>query len=186
LRRRTIVQLWMLVSIFGWAGCKEPEPSPPDYEALRRKEPLSESYNVNYLRTEVGKLKVRLKAPHLAERYALAEGNETLTEMNRGIEIEFFDSTGKLESRLTAQRAQLFDKRGYADASGNVIVINEKNERLETEHLRWNRTDNKLTTGSFVKIYRPGEVIFGDSLEANQNFSVYRIFKMKGTVQVNE
>lgn len=167
-------------------GCREPETAPPDYEALRRKEPLSESFNVDYIRTEKGKLKMRLKAAHLTEKYIQLEGNETLTEMDKGIEIEFFDSTGKRESKLTAERAQLYDKRGYAEAAGNVVVINEKNERLETERLRWNRNENKLTTGAFVKIYRPDEVLFGDSLEANQNFSVYRIFKIKGTVTLKD
>lgn len=181
LRRITAVS-----SVLFCVACKNPEPPPPDYESLRRKEPLSETFNVNYLRTENGRPKAHLKAPHVFDRYAAKEGDEVASEMDRGIDLEFFDSTGKQDSRLTAQKAIFYEKRGYAEAMGSVVVVNDKNERLETEHLRWNRANNTLTTGAFVKIIRPDEIIFGDSLQANQNFSVYRIFKMKGSINLKE
>ncbi|MCS7086607.1 MAG: hypothetical protein NZ534_11115, partial [Bacteroidia bacterium] len=114
------------------------------------------------------------------------EGDETLTFLNDGVKIVFYDSSGKQDAILTARRAVMHNKRGYAEALENVVVVNQKNERLETERLRWRRTDNTLSTGALVKVSTPEETIFGDSLASDASFRRWRVFQPRGKVLLKE
>ena len=102
------------------------------------------------------------------------------------MEITFFDTSGVETSHMKAQQGTLFQNRGYAEAVGKVVWTNEKQEKLETERLRWFRQLNQVSTPEFVKITTPTDVLFGDSLVANLNFSTYRIFKIRGQFLLNE
>lgn len=71
------------------------------------------------------------------------------------------------------------------EARKNVSVINQKGERLNTEHLVWDERSEKLTSDEFVKITTKDEIIFGNGFEANQDFTKYKIFNIKGTISIN-
>jgi hypothetical protein len=68
----------------------------------------------------------------------------------------------------------------------NVVVVNEKGEQLNTEHLVWDEKKAKLLSDEFVKITTKEEVIFGTGLEANEDFTKYKIFNIKGTLSLHK
>jgi LPS export ABC transporter protein LptC len=72
------------------------------------------------------------------------------------------------------------------EAKKNVVVINEKNEKLNTEHLIWNEKTKKIYSDEFVKITTPDEIIYGTGFEADQDFSRYKIMNIKGTITVKK
>jgi hypothetical protein len=37
-----------------------------------------------------------------------------------------------------------------------------------------------------VRIIRPDEIIYGDGMESNQNFTKYKILNIRGTIALNE
>lgn len=65
-------------------------------------------------------------------------------------------------------------------------MVNEKNEKLNTEHLIWNERTKKIYSDDFVKITTPDEIIFGNGFEADQDFSRYKIMKIKGTINLKK
>ena len=72
------------------------------------------------------------------------------------------------------------------EAKRNVVVINEKGDRLNTEHLIWDAITKEIYTKEFVKITTKDETIWGDGLKANQDFSKYEILNIKGSIAVND
>ena len=66
------------------------------------------------------------------------------------------------------------------------MVVNKKGETLNTEHLIWEEKTEKIHTDEFVKITTEDEVIFGHGFESNQDFSKYRIKKIKGTIDLKD
>jgi hypothetical protein len=72
------------------------------------------------------------------------------------------------------------------EARKNVVVVNEKGERLNTEHLIWDEKKEKLLSDDFVKITTKDEIFYGNGFEANQDFTKYRIYKLKGTISLNK
>jgi LPS export ABC transporter protein LptC len=68
----------------------------------------------------------------------------------------------------------------------DVIVVNIKGDTLRTELLIWDEKTNKINTNEAVKITTPDEIIYGDGLESNTEFSQYKIFKIKGIISLKK
>lgn len=154
-------------------------------EALRKNENVSESHNINFSYSEKGLPKTIIAAPHVIEKKDSSQ-TESILYFNSGILVTFFSITGEKESTLTAKRAEIHRNNGYAVAEGSVVVKNMKGEQLETEKLIWKRNNQKISTGSGVRVTTKEDVIIGDSLEANTSFTKYKIFKIRGTFKLKQ
>lgn len=105
-------------------------------------------------------------------------------EMPKGVKVLFFDHAKNVKSTLTANYAIHWEGEKRMEAKRNVVVINEKGEQLNTEHLIWNEQTSKIYSDEFVKITTKDEIIFGQGFESNQNFTKYKINKIKGTLKI--
>jgi len=106
-------------------------------------------------------------------------------ETATGIRILYSDSM-HVKSKLTADYGIRYEREQKMEARKNVVVVNEKGETLNTEHLIWDERTEKLRSNEFVKITTKGEIIMGTGFEANQDFSKYKIFNIKGTIPLNQ
>jgi len=116
-------------------------------------------------------------------------GKKPYYEMPKGMEVIFYDQFKKEQTKLTANYGIGYDtenKMNVMEAKGNVVVINEKGDRLNTEHLVWNSVTKKIYTNEFVKITTKDEVIWGNGLESNEDFTVYEIKQVKGSIAVKD
>lgn len=144
--------------------------------------PLSVADDIEIIYTDSAQLKVILEAKHL-KRFA---GEDPYIEMTGGVYVRFFNNLGSVESELKSNYAISYEKSDIMEAKENVIVINKKGETLNTEHLIWEKKTEKIRTEEFVKITTEDEVIFGHGLESNQDFTKYRIKKIKGTINLQD
>jgi LPS export ABC transporter protein LptC len=90
----------------------------------------------------------------------------------------------EVNSKLDAKYGIRYERDERMEARKNVVVINEKGDKLETEHLIWDEKKQKLLSDDFVKITTKDEIIFGNGFEANQDFTRYKIFNIKGTISL--
>lgn len=118
------------------------------------------------------------------DRYPNLE--DPLDEFSLGIEVTSFNSAGEISSVVTADRATNFTKREIMVAKDSVIVRDNEGKMLQTELLTWDKTEAKIYTDQFVKITTPTEILFGDGLEAAQDFSSYEILNIKGRIKIDE
>ena len=95
--------------------------------------------------------------------------------------MQFFNTSGRKESELTAQYAKIDEEKNLMEVKYSYGE-NENGDILETEHLLWNEKTEMIYTEEFVKITTKDEMIFGEGLESNQNFTKYTIKKISGTV----
>lgn len=105
-------------------------------------------------------------------------------EMSKGLKVEFYNDTLQVQSTLTAKYGKYFEQNGNVLVRDSVVVTNIKKEMLNTEELVWNEKMQKFYTEKFVKITTPTQIIYGDGLESNQNFSEYKIINIKGMIGV--
>ena len=103
-----------------------------------------------------------------------------------GIEVTSYNSKGEIASVVTAEKATNYTKKNIMIAEDSVIVRNSEGKMLQTELLTWDKESSKIFTDKFVKITTPTEVLFGDGLEAEQDFSRYEILNIKGRIKVEE
>lgn len=127
-------------------------------------------------------LKVVLEAAHL-ERFS---GKDSHVLMSGGVHVRFYNSLGRVESELRCQRAINHEGTGIMEAFDDVVVVNKQGDQLNTEHLTWEEETERIHTEEFVKITTEDEVIYGHGLESNQDFTKYRIKKIKGTINLKD
>ena len=68
----------------------------------------------------------------------------------------------------------------------DVVFTNTRGERLETELLIWSQDSDRVWTDRPVKIVRERDILYGEGLDANEDFSRYTIRKLTGTLYVDQ
>jgi LPS export ABC transporter protein LptC len=130
-------------------------------------------FKVNY--TEYGKTKMRLTAPLLV-RYMMAP--EPYSVFPEGFHVEFFTPEETPESQITADYALYKEKPlELWKAVGNVVVINyEKQQKLFTDTLYWNRQEHTIYTSAPVRIETNDGIINGrNGMTSDEHFTDYEI-----------
>jgi LPS export ABC transporter protein LptC len=125
--------------------------------------------------TEYGKTKMRLTAPLLI-RYMMAP--EPYSVFPEGFFVEFFTTEEVLESQITANYALYKEKPVEIwKATGDVVVINyEKQQKLLTDTLYWNRQEHTIYTSAPVSIETKDGTINGrDGMDSDEHFTNYEI-----------
>jgi LPS export ABC transporter protein LptC len=106
-------------------------------------------------------------------------------EIEDGLKVQFFDESGKKESELLSDYAIIDEENDVMQAQKNVVVRNVNGDVLESETLNWSQEKQEIFTDDFIKITTANEVIFGQGLVSNQNFTKYTIKKIKGTISID-
>ena len=107
-------------------------------------------------------------------------------EFPAGVKIEFLEPNLSVRSTLTAKTAVRYQEKGRIIARDSVILVSVQQEKLETEELIWDEKTAKIFTEKFVKVTRPGEIIYGYGLEAEQDFSYWKITVPKGRIKAEQ
>lgn len=156
-----------------------------DIEIIQLEEkalPIQTTEDVEIIYSTSGRPDFQLNAP-VMDQY---EGEEPYMEMPKGVKIQIFDSLMEVSSQLTANYAIDLKYADRMEAKEDVVVINNKGEQLNTEHLIWDKKTAKITSNVFVKITTQNEIITGEGLESNQDFTEYKILKPKGVISIKD
>ena len=138
--------------------------------------PVETLQNAKLMYSDSAIVRVILNATQM-DRYV---GDEPYLEITKGLKVQFFNPSGSKESELTAQYAKIDEEKNLMEAKNTVKVKNVNGDLLETEHLVWNEKTEMVYTEEFVKITTKDEVIYGEGLESNQDFTKYTIKKISG------
>jgi LPS export ABC transporter protein LptC len=170
-----------LLAAFSFSSC-ENDLEKVNLLTKKKNLPVESGTQMTIIYSDSGLVKAKIQAPVL-ERYA---GKENYMLMPRGVKMEFFNGDENVSSTLTSKYAKVMEypDNKILEAKNDVVVINENGEKLNTEQLFWDQKEQKITSNTFVKITRKTEIIMGDGLESNQDFTRYKIKKIRGTLQV--
>lgn len=155
-----------------------------DVRALSTKEkiPVTAAKDVKMFYSEEAAIKVMVESP-IMNQYV--EDEERYVEMPEGIKVKFYDSVDKVKSRLRSNYAINYQTQNRMEAKNDVVVVNEKNEQLNTEHLIWDQKAKKIYSEVFVKITTPDKIFFGEGMESDERFEHWKLNKVKGTFSVD-
>lgn len=138
--------------------------------------------DAEYLYSDSGTVRNRVRAGTISE----FSGEHPRTEMTDGVELTFFGPDGHAGSQLTARRGEIQPDRNRMVVEEQVVFINAKGERLETEQLTWDQDSGRVYTDRPVKVIRVRDIIYGQGLDAAQDFSQYTIRKITGTLFIDQ
>ena len=134
---------------------------------------------INY--SDKGVVRIKAIAP-TATRF---NSTRAYLEFSDGIKIQFYNDQRNIESTLTAKYATAYENSHSMTARDSVVVINDKGEILNTDELIWDEDKKIIYSNSFVKIRTKDEIIYGNGMTANENFTGYVIKNITGTIKVN-
>lgn len=160
----------------------------PDNEGLNTIEvpnpiPSAIYYNYNIDYNDSGLTQVKMTG-RVLEQYNGTKEKEAFDNMKDSVHLWFYDEDMKVQSELIADRATRNRATGYMEAFGNVIVYNEKGEKLETEHLIWNEKDEKIISNDSVQITKKDQIIRGTGLISDKSFLDYEIQNVHGVINI--
>lgn len=141
--------------------------------------------DVSILFTEDAIPTIKIIAP-TALRYPDNPPDVAYTKFPDGLQLFVYNEQGEIESELNANEGTMADNSDDLEVNGNVVIVNAKGEQLNTENLTWNKTDKKIRSDGFVKIFTNDEVIYGNGFEADENFTNYVIFNISGVVKIKD
>ncbi len=145
--------------------------------------PIISLFNTYTKHSDDGIVKIIIKAPK-QEQYD--NGNDYWPE---GMLLELYNvETGDLTTTLVADSVSYSKEAGVYKGVGNVIVNNlDTKEQLTTEELFWNPEEKSFYTERFVTIIdEEGLPTYGEGLNANQDFTEYRIIKPLGETNIGQ
>ncbi len=151
---------------------------------LPAERPTQKSKNVTILYSD----STQLKAMLYAHQMIAYEKNQTdpFIFFPDSIKIIFYNQQQIPSSTLTALQAVYFTKTQKAYLKYNVNFINDKQEHLITENIVWNQSTGKITTDKPIKIITPTQIINGNGIECEEDFSSYTIKNITGIIQINQ
>ncbi len=164
------------------AACKN---DPETIRALTGKNNRQEdrATGVTFLYSQEGMVKMRIFAREFVRN---SSAKRPYIDMNKGLKMEFFDDSGVISDVLTADSSRYYEVQRDFIVWDSVQIISKKGEKLNTDELIWNESAQKFFTEKPVVITTNNEVLYGNGMEANRDFTWYRILNPKGSVQVDK
>jgi LPS export ABC transporter protein LptC len=136
---------------------------------------------VTTILTDSGRVQLIMSAPIL-EQYDKA--TPPYTEFRSGIKVVFFNSKND-SVRVTSKYAKCTNNNLW-ELHDSVVVINEINEKLETEVLFWNQEKDLIYTDRFVKMTSEDELIQGIGFQSDSHLTKRRIFKETAIIYLKD
>ena len=162
--------------VIGICACQK-EKTPDENLIARDALQTEQGHNVEMLYSDSAQVKVKINAPLLL-RYT--DRNAPRQVFPEGVKIIFFDPNKQIQSQLTGRYAVRYETQGRTIIRDSVRWNSVQLERLETTELIWDEKQNIVYSDKFVKITKPGEVIYGWGFRTNQSFTNWRINAIEG------
>jgi lipopolysaccharide export system protein LptC len=170
------------ILFFTVAAC---ENDPAEIKALTGKSSRQEDHaeDVTIINSKNGKIKMKLFAHEFVRN---ANAQPVYMDLNGKLKAEFYNDSGIVENTLTADSSRYYEAEGNVLVWDSVQIVSRKGERLNTSELVWNSSAQKFFTEKAVRITTATEVLYGNGMEANSDFTWYKITNPKGVVQVKK
>ena len=115
----------------------QPIENMPSREGL----PNQESWRVNIILTDQGKIRAKVRAGHL-EKY----NEKEFILLDSSVTVDFFDSNEQHTSILNSNKAEVNQSSNDMRAIGNVVAVSDSGISLYSETLVWDSKNEKLRT----------------------------------------
>ena len=127
-------------------------------------EPIGEAENINFKKTDSGKVTINLISP---KRLDFSNRDFPYEEFPNGITLFFYDKENK-KSTVESDYAIFYSQTGIIDLQGNVLITSHDGDVLKTKQLYFDRKKEWLFSNNYIEIKgKDGSLIRGNVFDAN-------------------
>jgi LPS export ABC transporter protein LptC len=162
-------------------SCEKKIPVIPKSELLTL--PSQTAKNVETVLTDSGRIQLIMSSP-LVERYDKVD--RPYSEFKSGIKVDLYNGKSNPVAKVTAKYGKYTSSDNLWELRDSVVVLNENNEKLETEVLFWNQDKDLIYTDRFVKITSEDVVSQGIGFESDSHLANRRIYKVTAIIYLKD
>ncbi len=133
--------------------------------------------------TDSGKLQLILSSP-LLEQYENKDFPHT--DFRHGIKVVFYNGKKDPAGTVTSKYATYTKSNNLWELKDSVVVVNEGNDKLETEVLYWDQQKDLIYTERFVKITTKDEIVMGTGFESDPQLNRRKIKKVSAKIYLKD
>ena len=184
--RQLLYKLGSVICFLSFSACFSDEGNKID--AFKYEGPNLTSFDLNVDYTDSARLTMNL----IAKEQLIFENDNQ--EFPKGIFVTFYDEAEKISSTIKSNYAYYIVSEDKWKLTGDVLVDNKKkNEKLETQELYWQPEGYDTLVNNeelivnitvdekdSVKVTTPDQELKGNGLIAKDDFSYYKIKKVRG------
>lgn len=130
-----------------------------------------------------GLLQLVLTSP-LMEQYNNTD--PAYSEFRSGLRVVFYDGHTEPVASATAKYAKYTKPDNLWEFKDSVVVVNEGNDKLETEVLYWDQSKDLIYSDRFVKITNEDQIVMGTGFESDPRLLKRRIKKVSATIYLKD
>lgn len=141
------------------------------------------TYGVSTLISDSGRISYKVEAE---EWLMYDKRNPSYWAFEKGIYLEQYDDSMRIETTLSSDTAYYYDKIGLWQLYGNVRIHTIKNEKIFTDKLFWSSETERIYSDSHIRIEQQDQITEGIGFTANQNLTVWEILNTTGVYPIEE
>lgn len=181
--RSTTIALWVIVVLFLLFSCKEEVKTASLSTAEADSIAFMSTYGVSTIISDSGRISYKVEAE---EWHMFEKRNPPYWAFEKGIYLEKYDDSLRVETTLRSDTAYYYDKQGLWQLFGNVRITTAKGERIFTHKLFWSSDSGRIYSDSYIKIEQRDQVTEGIGFSSNQNMTVWEILNTTGIYPIEE
>ena len=181
--RSTTIALWVIVVLFLLFSCKEEVKTASLSTAEADSIAFMSTYGVITIISDSGRIRYKVEAE---EWHMFEKRNPPYWAFEKGIYLEKYDDSLRVETTLRSDTAYYYDKQGLWQLFGNVRITTAKGERIFTHKLFWSSDSGRIYSDSYIKIEQRDQVTEGIGFSSNQNMTVWEILNTTGIYPIEE
>ena len=181
--KSTTIALGVIVVLFLLFSCKEETRTAALSTAEADSIAFMSSYGVSTLISDSGRISYKVEAE---EWHMYEKRNPPYWAFEKGIYLEKYDDSLRIETTLRSDTAYYYDKLGLWQLFGNVRITTAKGEKIFTHKLFWSSDSGRIYSDSYIKIEQRDQVTEGIGFSSNQDMSVWEILNTTGIYPIEE
>lgn len=187
------INFFMLLLGLLLLNCEHRAPTPASLDTVEEegRQPDQESWDTTFDVSEGGRPRLRVLAPYLA-RYALDDStythlqNDPDSTTTTDVIAYIFNADGDSSATITADEMYYYDMASRFEARGNVIVLSQDGQQLETEFLIWLEAEQSVRAPDFATLITPTRRLQGYDLVADEDLANYEWTRLTGEFVIED
>ncbi|HUX95656.1 MAG TPA: LPS export ABC transporter periplasmic protein LptC [Bacteroidales bacterium] len=133
--------------------------------------------------SDSGKIELIMRSP-LMEQFD--NSGDPYYEFPQGIHVDVFDGQDEPTGSVTSKYAKYTRSANLWELKDSVVVINEKNDMLETEVLYWDQGKDLIYSDRFVRFTNEDQIVMGTGFESDPHLRKRKIRKVSATIYLKD
>ena len=182
MKLRTLFLITVIVIVTGMVlSCENKIDLIPKSDLLTLPSLTVKDCETNYI--DSGRLQLVMSF-HLMEDYD--NTSSPYSEFKSGIRVLYFDGKKDPVASVSAKYGKYYKTNNMWELKDSVVVVNEENDKLETEVLYWDQQKDLIYTDRFVKITNEDQIVMGTGFESDPRLAKRRIKKVTATIYLKD